>query len=51
MKLILFDVDETSSEEVVEGACLGKLDPRYHWIVQTPVLLLIDDGSVVEVEQ
>lgn len=50
-KFILFDVDETSSEEAVEGACLGKLDPRYHWIVQTPVLLLIDEYLLVGVER
>lgn len=51
VKLVLLDVEETSSGEVVEGACLGRLDPRYSWFVQTPVLILIDDSIVVRVER
>lgn len=50
-KLILLDVEETSSEKIIEGACLDKLDPRYHWFVQTPVLILIDDSVVASVER
>lgn len=50
-KLILLDVEETSSEKIIGGACLDKLDPRYHWFVQTPVLILIDDSVVACVER
>ena len=50
-RLVVLDVDNTASDEVIEGALCGRLDSRFVWGVRTPVLLWIDNAIVDKVER
>ena len=50
-RLVVLDVDNTASDEVIEGVFCGSLDSRFIWVVRTPVLLWIDNAIVDKVER